>query len=378
MSVTVRVVVEDVESKLETYSKIELERSTSPSSGFAEITEITLVAGTYYYSYEDPNGSSSNYYRYRFSNAADTEKSTYSNAFRAEDLTRTAIRQAVIKNHRTGRVMLTSAAGDSTSVITADPTFKFSGFEANRSKNSIIYLVSGPAAGEWRRVASTDPPNGDFTVDPAFSVAPGSGSQFELHWLTDPETYHEAINRAVKRYWFHERVPITPVENQTEYSLANVPWLVNGGIQITGLWFKQDPTGNLPANPWTGGGGRWWNWRNDFGLVTLEIQPAPSTSYELYLEAWRQLEPLYTDAAVLPSFIDLEFIAALTYDEILSILLEPGEHGLAIDRGAIEFARLNLQPTLANLRRRNSPRVRYALPVFDTPNRVPRVFKGRG
>lgn len=373
MSVTVYLIVEDIADKIATYSKIELESSTSPGSGFSEVTEITLVAGTEYYSYEDTGGTVSTYYRYRFSSADDLTKSSYSNVFLPAGLTRKLLRQDVLKAYRVGRVF-SASGGDTTSVITNDPFIKFSEFNANRGQNHILLCTSGDNDGEWRRVSASDLPNGDYTVNPAYSNAVASGVVVEQHWLTDPDTFNELINRALKRYWYIDRVPIDPVADTKVYSLASIGWLRREN-QLTGLWYVPDSSTTI-RQPWAQGG-QWWNYSTDQFGIEIQVEPAPSTSATLYLEAFHQGEPLYNDDDQLPAGMDMELAAALVYDELMAHMLRPGQVGNAIDTLAWRQARQEHQSELRQLFRRDRNKIRFALPIFPQPPVVPQPYQAR-
>jgi hypothetical protein len=73
-------------------AKIRLERSaTGGGSGFSEITTIALVAGTYAYAYYDSTGSSTSWYRARYSNTGNTVQTDYSAEFRSASSTATSL-----------------------------------------------------------------------------------------------------------------------------------------------------------------------------------------------------------------------------------------------------------------------------------------------
>lgn len=64
---------------------IRVERSTTGGSGYAEIGTVALVGGQTIYTYYDQAGSTSSWYRTRYSNAGNTVDSDYSAEFQASD-----------------------------------------------------------------------------------------------------------------------------------------------------------------------------------------------------------------------------------------------------------------------------------------------------
>lgn len=65
---------------------IRVERSATEGGVYAEVTTIPVVAGTYAYDYWDPAGTATSWYRWRVSNAGNTQQSGYSDAFQGVDV----------------------------------------------------------------------------------------------------------------------------------------------------------------------------------------------------------------------------------------------------------------------------------------------------
>lgn len=380
MAVTIRVTVEDVTTQLLTYNRIQIERANSVGGTYALVNTITLVSGTYYYSYADTSGDVNKWYRYRFFHATTLAASDYSNPFRPDGLTRLKIRQEVLKVYRAGLTLLMDAVGSTIQISTADFRFKSSTFRADRGKNSYVLVTTGNRVDQARIISATDPTNGTLNVSPAFT---GSAfvvnDEFEWHWLVDPETLNNCINSGLNRYWFLERVPIVGVAGQEEYDLATLPWITRKK-QITGLWhYELQTTSNTDdgnESPWTGNG-RWWGTREDSNSVKLLLYPTIETTKTIWLEALRRVQPVYTDSSILPAVVNQELCTVLAYDEVLAYLMQPGQHGTSEDRKAWERARILLQPRLIRLLKENRPKPKYNPPGSLTPANVPVPYRAR-
>src|SRR5436190_10362761 len=115
MSVTVVIKVEDVTTQLVTYDKIQLVRAASATGIYALITTLTLVDGTYYYTYDDPTSNPELWYRYRLYNSVSFAAGSWSNPFQPEVATLREIRQRSIKTFRAGRTF--TASGGTTATV---------------------------------------------------------------------------------------------------------------------------------------------------------------------------------------------------------------------------------------------------------------------
>lgn len=371
MSTVVVVPVENLAEVMETYESIELERATSAEGTYSTVTVITLVEDTYYYEYTDAAGNVNSWYRYRYHHDTGPVNSDYSNPFPMDGLSRLKIRQGVLKDWRAGVVFETSAAVSTTVIRTTDYRVKSGAFRAGRGRNSTLYAASGAQAGDARLVTNSDPSAGEFTTD-AWDSTVAQGVQMEWHTLIDPNALHDALNRAVDRYYYSDKIPIQGVEGQLEYDLTSfAPW-IRSRKQVMSLWTYAST--DAAEQPWTGFG-RWANTRQDGDHVTLLI--APATTQVLYLEALRPMPKLYTDESVLPLVSQPDTIIALTYDECLAWLLQPGQMASSEDRTAWQNARALLRPKLLDLLRRDRPQPRYNMSISNEPPNVPQPYKAR-
>lgn len=370
MAVDVRIEVEDVTQRLaDGYTRIELETASSPGGTFSLLIAIDLVDSTYYYSYHHAGGTVNTWYRYRFTAAGGGAPFTeYSNPFQPEGATRLKIRQRALLEYNCGLVLTAAAGGDTNNFICNDYRIDSSVFRISRGKGSWLYPATGVLAGQTRIASNSSPAAGSFDVEPDWSVGPTAGDQFEWHWLIDPDTWNTCINRALQRYKYVERVPLTG-QNTAEISLAFLPWLKTKR-DFLGIWHYPDPSSIEQA--W-GTTGRWWDIRQDRDSLVLMTTPVIDSTTTVYLEAYRAMPALHTDSAVAPC--DIDVAAALAYDEVLAYLLRPGQ-GSQIDRSAWLEARALHQATLKRFRLR-MPMARRQAPQLPYPAIVPVPWKAR-
>lgn len=370
MSATIYVTVEDITTQLLTYTEVQLHRATTVGGPYSEVDSEALAEGVYDYQLEDSGGDHTMWYKYRFSDGV-AAHSDFCNPFQLDGLTRKKIRQEAIEKYDAGKVLLSTSGGSATSVITTNYRIKGVGRD-DRHKGNWLHVTTGLRVGETRQVTASVASTGALTVG-ALTGALADGDEFELHKLADPDIWNQAINRALRRYHVLERVPIIGVAGQYEYSLDALPWLANVD-DIKGLWHYPNDDSSGHDEPW-GTNGRWWQYRDDGGSFTLMIRPA--TTDTLYLEAVRNLPPLNVDAAVAHRKCDLDFITALTYDEVLAWLSRPG-NGASDDRKTYREMRIeHANQDLMALLRKHRVNYRAAPPVDIVPPAVPMPFKAR-
>lgn len=355
------------------YRRIELERSTTPDSGFANITNIDLVDETVYYSYEDSNGLVTSYYRYRLTGTAGAAPlSNYSNAFKAPGLTRLLVRQAAMRSYGGGQTMAIVAGGSTTVAKFADYDIDLSLYSSGRGVGSWLHPTEGNNVGQTRIVSSSDPSTGAFTVDPAWSLTPTTGAIFEWHKLAPPSDWNDAINRALERYPFVDRIPI--VGTGDEINLTELVPTIPNKSWVYGLWYR--PTGFYFDQPW-GSNGRWWSVREDMTGIFLQTYPVLDTDETAYLDVRRVLDPIYTDDAVLPPRTNVRLLAAIVYDEILDLLSNDNSRASATDRVGYARRRRVHQKRLQSLWRIYSPRIQAQSPQPSQPTGVSPTWRAR-
>ena len=372
MSVTLRFIVEDVTTQLLTYTQINVYRSATLGGTYSVIDTVTLVAGTFYYSYSDSAGDLNKWYKYSFHNPTGPVESDLSAPFRVDGVTRLRAIQRALSEYSAGIVVVNTGI-DSDKITTADHRVNTSLFRADRGKGTWLWPTSGNNQEKARIISAADPTNGTVTVLPSFGAAFVNGEEVEWHWLADRTEWNNALNRGMARYWYVERVPIVGVADQEEYSLAGLPFLKDKEHVHDVRWY---PTSGVDVDESFGVNGRWWRIREDVGVLTLQITPAIATTQTLYLETTRPMPPLYTDASAAPANAAEELVAALAYDEVLAYLSAPGK-GTLDARGVWRTARAVHANELHRLLVKHRPKPRQGQPQMPWPTVVPQPWSAR-
>lgn len=372
MVVDLKFVVEDVATKLSTYAALRIYRSSTLTGTYSRIKDITLVSGTYYYSYEDVGGNLNKWYKYSFYNLSGPRESDLSAPFRVDGVTRLRGRQAALAKYGAG-VVLVNTGTDSDKITTSDYRVKTTLFRDNRGKGTWLWPATGNNAEKPRIILSSDVSAGSMTVLPTWASAFVSGDEVEWHMLADPTEWNNALNRGLARYWYVERVPIAGVANQEEYSLAGIPFLLSKDHVHDVRWY---PTSGVDVDESYGVDGRWWSIREDVGVLTLQIKPAIGDSQTLYLETTRPMQSLYTDASAAPAVAAEELVAALAYDEVLAYLSAPGR-GSVDARKVWREARAVHASELHRLLIKHRPKPRQGHPQSPWPTMVPQPWSAR-
>lgn len=360
MSVTVNIKVEDVTVRLVTYTSIQIYSASSAGGSYSLVTTLTLVDGTYEYSYIDSGGVlGTTFYKYRFYNSTGPVGSDYSNPFSVDGATRRLIRQKALKDYKAGYVLSTENSGSNSASVAVFSNYMLAA-GTNSSKRAVgtwLYPTSGSRAGQITKVSSISIATPALlTMTPVLDGALGTADEVEWHSFASPDDWNDAINRGLGRYYYLDRIPLVG-DGNAEQSLAYLPWLRNRN-QIAGLWSY--PIANDVERAW-GRSGRWWGARQEGGYITLMTKPALQTTDTVYMECMRQMPNVYTDDSVLPNDCDIELAAAFAYDELLSILLNPTHTGAAsVDKTALTSAKAShVRGNLRILKHRNKPNPRW-------------------
>ncbi len=224
MSVTLRFIVEDIATQIDTYTVIRVYRASSLTGTYSVTGTVTLEDDTYYYSYEDSSGDLNKWYKYSFYTSTGPAESDKSAPFRVEGVTRLRARQAALAKYSAG-VVLENTGTDSNKITTADYRVKTTLFRDDLGKGTWLWPTTGNNAEKARLILSSDVSEGTMTVLPAWAGAFVDGDEIEWHTLADPTEWNNAMKRGLARYWYVERVPIVGVANQEEYSLAGIQFL---------------------------------------------------------------------------------------------------------------------------------------------------------
>ncbi len=121
-------------------------------------------------------------------------------------VTRRALRQRIARRLAP---FLTGTAESGSTVTLVDPArLQDSTASADLWADSWVHLLSGPDAGETRRVAAYDAAAGSITVSRAFPHGT-AGASYELLRLVSPEVINAAIDTTLSRCWFQTLAPLT-------------------------------------------------------------------------------------------------------------------------------------------------------------------------
>ena len=372
MTVNLKFTVEDVTAQMLTYESIRIYRSDTLGGAYSDIQDITLVAGTFYYSYTDAAGDLNKWYKYSFYHSTGPVESDLSAPFRVDGVTRLRGRQAALSKYG-GGIVIVNTGTDSDGITTSDYRVKTSLFRIGRGKGTWLLPTTGNNQEVPRIVSAADPPAGTMTVLPAWAAAFVDGDEVEWHTLADPTVWDDALNRGMARYYYADRMPLKGVANQEEYDLSSIPWIIDKDQIADVTWY---PTTGKDVEQSYASDGRWWKTRMDRDKVVLVIYPPVASTVTLYLHAARPMPALYTDAAAAPTVCAEELVAALAYDEVLSYLSRPGQ-GAADDRRVWKKQRLDHVPELRRLLWKHRPKLRYGRPRLPQPPVVPRPFQAR-
>lgn len=378
MSNTINITVEDIDDVMDTYTSIQVERSTSsPSSGFALIDTITLVADTYHYATVDASGLLTYWYRYRYhSGSAD---SNYSIPYQIQGISRLRLRQFTMKEYGIGEVLVASNfPGDVNTINTTSYKYKNTAYQTGRGQGTWIKVATGTRAGEVSNVLATSSPSaGNFELSPDLTGALASGDQFEWHKLVDPGVFDDCINKALQRYWFLDRVPLVGDNATDDWDMSFIPWL-QSERWIFDVWYYPNDGLSISSNiqaPW-GSSGQWWQARKDGDTIKLSLFPRLTDGQVVYIEACRQMPELHTDDSVLPLAADMRLCAALTYDEILAELERP-VFGSSEDKRVFVIARERHQPRLKSLLRLHRIAPKFGPPQQSEPSGIVLPYSSR-
>ncbi len=377
MSVNLQFNVEDVDVQIVTYESIRVYRSTSQYGSYSQVTDITLVASTYQYTYTDSGGDLNSWYKYSYFHATGPVESDLSAQFRPDGTTLQRVRQRAMEEYGAGIIFVASAGGGATVTSTDFRLLASSLLSTNRGKGTWLYRPGEDNPANTRMITTYAPTTGIFTVGANWTNAPSSGEVMEWHWLVDPIIWNNAVERACERYWFTERIPIKGVADQDEYALATyMPWLHNRDHFHDLRWYPNRTSAGVDDGldePF-GIEGKWWKVREDRGVLTLQIHPEITTSDLLYAVTSRQLAPLYAEAAAPPIGTSEAYLAALAYDEVLAYLVKPGV-GNAQDRANWNNARLeHNRVRLRRLARENKVKLPTRPPLLSSPPVVPAPY----
>ncbi len=153
--------------------------------------------------------------------------------------TRKALRQALGKRLRECLTGTVDAAG-SNYIVDAD-LIDTGEIDTAVYDGHWLYIASGTAAGDERRVSSYVNSTGTLYVGRDFSSTPGAGAEYELHSLLSPTDLNWCINESLPKLYYEHWQEVAVVEGQRQYSLASYTWLTDPA-QVIGVYWKSGNT----------------------------------------------------------------------------------------------------------------------------------------
>lgn len=209
------------------YTGIRIYWGTSESGSFSVVTTLSLVAGTYDYTYNKTDATPLDWAYHAYYGLVPGEAAASDPVpVGGPQCSRLQVRQGVGRRLRMLETCLVTTGVSALSVIATD--FQDPDAMASRFANWFLRMYSGVYKGQTRRVrtvanAGYVPATGAFVVNRAFTGSPGVGDGIEL-WRPkgdeDPSILiDEAMNRARARMWVEDSVLLTAETNVTEYFL---------------------------------------------------------------------------------------------------------------------------------------------------------------
>ncbi len=210
----------------------------------------------------------------------------------AADATRTLAAYRANIQYELGRFLETTTTAESASVLElvcgnlassmAGPT-TYGGY--------YLHISSGDLAGQERQVPGTGFANatGTFQVDRAFATVPASGVSVELSArlpatsIDGVRGVNYAINWALQRTWYPDRIALVPVTGQKFYSLQTWAHWFDRDIRVGRLW---EAAKDALSNPMAHAGGAWLRYDGELPMLEIEI-PFQAIDTVFYLSVLR-------------------------------------------------------------------------------------------
>jgi hypothetical protein len=150
---------------------------------------------------------------------------------------------------------------------------------------AFAFVASGAEVGEQRRVKRDSFINtaGSLLVVRDYDAPIEAGTVVEFLWRLPADSedgmpgVHDLINRALDELWTIDRIPLTTVANQRNYSLSDYPWL-NDQDQIGSIYGPIADAETENPRRWLGGG----HIRPDADVGVLELDVPFSTDDETF------------------------------------------------------------------------------------------------
>ena len=287
-----------VDTLIGTWTGIRLEKGPNATNlgAFSLVSLIPYVLHQTSYTYFDPAGANSDWYRIArygplgllgpFSPAwpvIPDPSTTGEGARRSLKATRRMLAR------RLGGLQVATTSADGTiggtSLISANLANQL---DANRYRGWWVMPTDGVSAGAIRTIGETalNPSDGTLTIAPPFVSQIVAGTQVELTKLLPPEELggmlglRQAINLALAECWVLDRTAVPGVANQATYDLSAIgDWL---DPEAVSEYYGPVLSTGLAVMPWGG-----FSVRRQGSVVDLDVPPGISTGAAMSVEMTR-------------------------------------------------------------------------------------------
>jgi hypothetical protein len=131
------------------------------------------------------------------------------------------------------------------------------GQKDNAWKNSWVYMRTGDAAGEVRRISASAATGATVTLETALSTAPTAADQYEIWSNFTPHLVNNAINLAIRNSWpefpnVEEQFIVIREDVGNRYDLTNTAVIGNQPQMLMQVWHER-PASTLAGTATAGG-----------------------------------------------------------------------------------------------------------------------------
>lgn len=326
MSVPVTVYIEDIDSAIASYDRINLYRSfvsTDYPILDLPVATATLVAAQEQYTLTDLNGTADYGYRYTLYNSVSTDETDQSAWIEPGGVTLLRLVLEAAKYARRGFASVASQVGAANSLI--DATLGDDGADEHFLEGNWIYRPDAAAADQLRRVqlsGFTTTPPAAVTPSRAWTNPPAQGETYHVYSLfppfesgSQPYSWAMAARDALDNLYYVDQVNLGegPALSGTTYRVSLDAFV--GQVRrddVRRVYGRTtDANGNVTDRDWDTSGYYWQAIEDGPGSVTLELYPAPGTDTTVIVEVSRTYDPMYAPADVLSGPLKLARLATI-------------------------------------------------------------------
>ncbi len=343
---TVTVYVEDIASRIADFDEIRLYRGASPFGPFSTtVTDITLVAGQYAYTYDDSGGDDSSWYVYVFRNSDTLEVSAESSPFRPRGgtLAQIAFDAAQMAGAAFDGV---ATAGSNTTLI--DPALVDSAQDEGAYSGMWIRRRAAATADRVRSAtgAPFDVATASITVTRSWATPPETDEAYEVFALLPPDrrrgmvySWADAVREGLREIWMEDEIIVGVGDGAArEFPLTAVPALLDAnrrrGVIVRRTIDGQAFDADMQAL------GRFIDYRTQAGSATLVLPYAPTTGDLVIVKVVRQPDTPWRDTDYID--VDSELAAAAgamaAYRKLNGIPATRGQYAAELASAEREFA----------------------------------------